>query len=330
MIQTCLCSQERENARGKVASCPLLEYNIVCINFLRRMAPAWIKIGRNTMKRTVFAGVSALLCACQLAGCGSAESTAATTVIGTTESVVSQGDTSLQPKDNGKKVGYQLDMPEEGEEIAVITMESGEVIKLRFFPDEAPKAVYNFKVHALEGYYDGLTFHWVIENFMIQGGDPQGDGTGGESVWGEPFADEFNDNLLNIDGAVSMANSGADTNGSQFFINATGGMSADWDYYQQGFDVYEQSPEAFTSTYGAWVDMDKVTDAVKKLYEEHGGNPTLDGYYSTTGRGHTVFAQVFEGMDQVYALSQADTDDNDKPLEDMVIQSVEIVPYEAE
>ncbi len=282
------------------------------------------------MKRTFFAGVSALLCACLLAGCSSAESTAATTVIGTTESVVSQGDTSLQPKDNGKKVGYQLDMPEEGEEIAVITMESGEVFKLRFFPDEAPKAVYNFKVHALEGYYDGLTFHRVIENFMIQGGDPQGDGTGGESVWGEPFADEFNDNLLNIDGAVSMANSGADTNGSQFFINATGGMSADWDYYQQGFDVYEQSPEAFTSTYGAWVDMDKVTDAVKKLYEEHGGNPTLDGYYSTTGRGHTVFAQVFEGMDQVYALSQADTDDNDKPLEDMVIQSVEIVPYEAE
>ncbi len=136
------------------------------------------------MKRTFFAGVSALLCACLLAGCGSAESTAATTVIGTTESVVSQGDTSLQPKDNGKKVGYQLDMPEEGEEIAVITMESGEVFKLRFFPDEAPKAVYNFKVHALEGYYDGLTFHRVIENFMIQGGDPQGDGTGGKASAG--------------------------------------------------------------------------------------------------------------------------------------------------
>ena len=119
------------------------------------------------------------------------------------------------------KAGYQLEQPEEGEEIAIVTMESGEVIKLRFFPDEAPKAVYNFKLHALEGYYDGLTFHRIMEGFMIQGGDPSGDGTGGESVWGQDFADEFNKNLLNIDGAVAMANAGADTNGSQFFINAT-------------------------------------------------------------------------------------------------------------
>ena len=112
-----------------------------------------------------------------------------------------------------------------GEEIAVITMASGESIKLRFFPDEAPKAVYNFKLHALKGYYDGLTFHRVIQGFLIQGGDPAGNGTGGESVWGESFEDEFNANLLNLDGAVSMANSGANTNGSQFFINNTGECS---------------------------------------------------------------------------------------------------------
>ena len=279
------------------------------------------------MKRTFLAGLSALLCACLLAGCGnSGKPSAAATVIGTTDTLVSQSD--LKPQNNGKKVGYQLEMPEEGEEIAVLTMESGEVIKLRFFPDEAPKAVYNFKLHALEGYYDGLTFHRIIEGFMIQGGDPSGDGTGGESVWGQAFADEFNKNLVNIDGAVSMANAGADTNGSQFFINATGGMSTSWDEYQQGYDVYEQDPDAFTSYFGNWVDMEKMTKDVEELYEQQGGNPTLDGYYSTQGTGHTVFAQVFEGMENVYAISKVETDSNNKPVVDEVIQSVEILPYE--
>lgn len=279
------------------------------------------------MKRTILAGISALLAACFLAGCGnSGEASPAATVIGTTDTLVAQED--LKPQDNGKEVGYQLDMPEKGEEIAVVTMKTGETFKLRFFPDEAPKAVYNFKKHALEGYFDGLTFHRIIKGFMIQGGDPDGNGTGGESVWGGDFEDEFNKNLLNIDGAVAMANSGPNTNGSQFFINATGGWNNSWDYYEQGYEVYKEDPDTFNAYYGGWVDMDKLTGDVKKLYEEHGGNPTLDGYYSTAEKGHTVFAQVFEGMDNIMALSQVETDTNDKPVEDVVIQSVEIVPYE--
>lgn len=279
------------------------------------------------MKRKILAGFFALLAACLLVGCtNSGETSPAATVLDSGDALVSQDD--LTPQDNGKKAGYQLDMPEKGEEIAVVTMESGETFKLRFFPDEAPKAVYNFKKHAIEGYYDGLTFHRIIKGFMIQGGDPEGNGTGGESVWGDSFADEFNANLLNIDGSVSMANSGPDTNGSQFFINATGGWSNSWDYYQQGYDVYQEDPEAFTAYYGSWIDMEKLTDDVKKLYEDNGGNPTFDGYYSTAGKGHTVFAQVFEGMDNIMALSQMETDSNDKPVEDVVIKSVEIVPYE--
>lgn len=235
---------------------------------------------------------------------------------------------SLTPSANNLPLGYQLEAPEKGEEIAVITMESGEVIKLRFFPDQAPKAVYNFKLHALQGYYDGLTFHRVIEHFMIQGGDPDGDGYGGESVWGDPFADEFAENLLNIDGSVSMANSGANTNNSQFFINCTGGIAPNWESYEQGYEVYKQDPDAFTARYGKWIDMEKVTQEVRDLYDTHGGNPHLDGAYTTNGTGHTVFAQVFEGMDAVLALSQAEVgEDGSSPVTPIVIRSVEITKY---
>ena len=79
----------------------------------------------------------------------------------------------------------QAQMPEEGEEIAVITTSKG-VVKMRFFPEEAPKAVENFKTLAKKGYYNGLLFHRVIEDFMVQTGDPKGDGTGGESCWKFP------------------------------------------------------------------------------------------------------------------------------------------------
>ena len=102
--------------------------------------------------------------------------------------------------------------------VAVIEVEGFGTIRAVLFEDEAPKTVENFITHAEEGYYDGLTFHRVIDEFMIQGGDPQGDGTGGESIWGKAFEDEFTDNLYNFRGALSMANSGKNTNGSQFFI----------------------------------------------------------------------------------------------------------------
>lgn len=75
----------------------------------------------------------------------------------------------------------------------------------------------NFTDLAKQGYYDGLTFHRVMKDFMIQGGDPKGDGTGGESKWGEAFADEFDQKLMNLRGSLSMANSGPDTNGASSY-----------------------------------------------------------------------------------------------------------------
>lgn len=260
---------------------------------------------------------------CQTNG-GNTAGTAAKT-IGSTGDAVSMD--SLKQQDNGKKAGYQLDAPEKGEEIAVITMESGEVIKMRFFPDEAPLAVYNFKMHAQNGYYDGLTFHRIIANFMIQGGDPTGTGSGGESVWGEAFKDEFNKNLLNLDGSVAMANSGESTNGSQFFINITGNPEINWDYYDQVLQAYNDDPEAFVAAYPTMPVVDFPED-IRAIYNEHGGNFHLDGAYRVAGGGHTVFAQVFEGMDAVKALSETPANESGTPNEEVKMQKVEIVVYE--
>lgn len=92
-------------------------------------------------------------------------------------------------------------------------------IKIKLFPEVAPKACENFKKLASSGYYDGITFHRVIKDFMIQGGDPTGSGCGGQSVWGKPFEDECSpDVAFDRPGLLAMANAGSGTNGSQFFI----------------------------------------------------------------------------------------------------------------
>ena len=111
----------------------------------------------------------------------------------------------------------QFEKPDENDIIAVIKTNMGD-ISVKLFPEEAPKAVENFTTHAKEGYYDGLIFHRVIKDFMIQGGDPMGTGMGGQSIWGSPSEDEFDMTLRNFKGALSMANAGPNTNGSQFFI----------------------------------------------------------------------------------------------------------------
>lgn len=111
----------------------------------------------------------------------------------------------------------QLELPREGEEIAVIKTNLGD-IKIRLFEEIAPKAVENFRTHIKNNYYDGIIFHRVIEDFMIQGGDPEGTGRGGSSIWNRSFEDEFDRDYRHIRGALSMANSGPNTNGSQFFI----------------------------------------------------------------------------------------------------------------
>jgi peptidyl-prolyl cis-trans isomerase B (cyclophilin B) len=111
----------------------------------------------------------------------------------------------------------QTAKPEKGEQIVVMKTDMG-TIRIRLFPTLAPKTVENFIGLINKKYYDGLTFHRVIPGFMIQGGDPNGDGSGGESLWGGVFDNETSSSLSHIRGALSMANAGPNTNGSQFFI----------------------------------------------------------------------------------------------------------------
>jgi peptidyl-prolyl cis-trans isomerase B (cyclophilin B) len=169
-------------------------------------------------------------------------------------------------------------------------------IKIKLFPEQAPKAVENFIKHSEEGYYEGVTFHRVIDGFMIQGGDPEGTGMGGESVYGSPFEDEFSKELFNIRGALSMANSGPNTNGSQFFI-------------VQNNELDASLPEKMKQA--------GYPEEVLKMYEK-GGTPHLDGR-------HTVFGQVVEGMDVVDKIAATPKGAQDKPEKDVVIEKINVL-----
>ena len=239
--------------------------------------------------------------------------------------------------------GFQLEMPQKGDTIAVFKTSMGD-ITVRLFPEYAPKTVENFIALAKDGKYDNTIFHRVINDFMIQGGDYENaNGTGGKSYDGGKFEDEFCDKLLNIRGAVAMANSGADTNGSQFFINqkkATdlANIETFWgsviDYIKDYKTDASILSNVFTNAsynygYTLLLNSDAMPAEYKTLYNEQGGNPGLDGAYSVVDRGHTVFAQVIEGMDIVDAIAGVETDlSNNKPVEDVILKTVEIKAYE--
>lgn len=179
-------------------------------------------------------------------------------------------------------------------EIEVHITTSVGLIKVKVFPDLAPKAVENFITHSKEGYYDETTFHRVLDNFMIQGGDPKGDGTGGESIWGEPFETEISSQLFHIRGALAMAKTNAPVSiGSQFYI------------VQNPVDVSASADPSITP--------DEIVDAYTS-----GGYPSLDQHY-------TVFGQVIEGMDVIDAISEVETDSLDKPLQEVKIESIEVI-----
>lgn len=168
------------------------------------------------------------------------------------------------------------------------------------FPETAPKAVENFVKHSENGYYDGLIFHRVIKDFMIQGGDPTGTGMGGESVFGKNFEDEFSLDARNYYGALSMANAGPNTNGSQFFIVQA-----------------KTVPQSLISQMEQLKDNGFPQEVIDN-YQKVGGTPWLDFH-------HTVFGQLVNGADVLDKIAAVECGANDKPASDVVINSIEII-----
>ena len=193
----------------------------------------------------------------------------------------------------------QLEAVKAGDTLAVMHTNMGD-IEIKLFPEHAPKTVENFTTHAKNGYYNGLIFHRVIKDFMIQGGDPTGTGMGGESIWGNSFEDEFTPKLHNLRGALCMANAGPNTNGSQFFIVQASDVPA---------NMLDQMKDLADNGFPP-----EIAEAYAKL----GGTPWLDFR-------HTVFGQVVNGMDTVDAIANTNVGANDKPVNDVVINSIDII-----
>ena len=190
----------------------------------------------------------------------------------------------------------QVDIKTVDGPIATIKTNHGDM-RIKLFPEHAPKTVANFIALSKDGYYDGVIFHRIIKDFMIQGGDPTGTGMGGESIYGESFEDEFSEELYNVRGALSMANAGPNTNGSQFFI------------VQNQHLPYSKKEIAR----GGW------PEPIAEIYAEQGGTPHLD-------RRHTVFGQLADeaSYEVLDAIAGVETGAMDKPVDEVVIENIEI------
>ena len=186
-----------------------------------------------------------------------------------------------------------------GDLVATVKIKNYGDIVIKLFPKVAKKAVENFVTHSKNGYYDNLIFHRVINDFMIQGGDPTGTGAGGESIYGLEFEDEFDDNYQPFRGALCMANAGPNTNGSQFFIVQKGkNDKRELDFIKANYGM-EFSPE------------------IEEVYLNDGGTPWLHNH-------HTVFGQMIDGFSVLDSIASVKKDRMDRPYEDVIIETIEI------
>lgn len=234
--------------------------------------------------------------------------------------------TNLELLRENPAIMLQLTPLTSGEELAILHTNMGD-ITLRFFPEEAPMAVENFKTHARNGFYDGVIFHRVIPNFMIQGGCPLGQGNAGESIWGGTFHTETSFNLRHFNGAVAMAHAGPGTIGSQFYIVHNHTLAPQHRMeFEHLRDIIDMPIGIFEDGTRFYV-RDLHPEDGLNYFIENGGTHHLDWFWNEHGP-HPVFAHVVDGMDVVNAIATTETAPGDRPIEDMIIESISFVIYE--
>ncbi len=196
-------------------------------------------------------------------------------------------------------------LPEKGEEIVVMTIENYGDVKIKLFPEESEKGVENFKELVKSGFYDELLFHRVVDKFVVQGGDPKGDGTGGVDAWGssEGFAQTISGKLNHVTGAVGYATAEDQMNKCQFYFVT--GEKHDSKYFSALRDGYGIS----------------FTPMIQSMYESFGGDPDLDGRFE-------VFGQVFDGMDYILEIQKVAVNEQNKPKSAVRIEKAVVTEYD--
>lgn len=229
-----------------------------------------------------------------------------------------------------------------GDKIAEFNIEGYGTIKAKLLPDVAPEGVENFIKLADSGFYDGLTVHRVMSDFMLQGGSLNGDGTGGEAADGGSFGVEISEDARHFYGALCYANA-AGQNTCQFYI-VNNKKPQDLSTFKiqeikdtaEIFGAYKSMCEKGTDAYTYYKVMEdyytnmadmieNASEEVKAKYLEVGGTPSLDG-------GYTVFGQVYEGFDVIDSISACEVEpnaggENSQPVETITITSVKVTEY---
>ncbi len=269
-----------------------------------------MKEAKSLKKIISFLGVMLILLLV-LTGCDEKESKGNTASNKVSNKATNMSNTTKKSEKEETKVNVnyaeaaekQMAAPVSGETIATFYIKNYGEIKVKFFKEVAPKAVENFVTHAKDGYYNGVTFHRVINEFMIQGGDPEGTGMGGESIWKKDFEEELSPELVPYRGSLCMASRGLQNSpslGSQFFITQRN---------------YSEQMVSYMKAQGH-------SEELIEQYKKYGGD-ILSLYQQ-----YTVFGQVYEGMEVVDKIAGVQTDNSDKPTEDVVIEKIEISTVE--